>query len=446
VWGAISLPVALALVWTAYFLLDENPLLINAALALWGVGLPVTIGIAILRHRLFDIRVVLSRTLTYGALVVAVIALYALLLLGAGRVFGNTTVGGLLAVALVAIAVHPAYEHVHRRIERWVFGYRSDPAAALRKLGANLESADPLHVIDAITKSVAEALKVDNVWLEDVPASADEPSGDLMRVPLVHRGEHLGDLALAIPPGRTLSAADTALLQDLARHAAVTVRAARLATELKDSRSRIVAAQQEERKRLRRDLHDGLGPSLAAIVLKLNAAEARSDELERNAVLAEARDETRAAITEVRRLVDGLRPPAIDEVGLASAIRQRAASLSSERLIFEVLSPRALPPLPAAVEVAVFLIASEAMTNVAKHAAATRCTVTLTLSTTLDLTVSDNGHGLIEPDHKGVGSTTMFERAGELGGALTISAGPAGGVVVQAAFPLRQDAGAELVP
>lgn len=111
-----------------------------------------------------------------------------------------------------------------------------------------------------------------------------------------------------------------------------------------------------------------------------------------------------------------------------------------------MLSPQALPPLPAAVEVAVFLIASEAMTNVAKHAAATRCTVTLTLSTTLDLTVSDNGHGLIEPDHKGVGSTTMFERAGELGGSLTISAGPAGGVVVQAAFPLRQDAGAELVP
>jgi two-component system, NarL family, sensor kinase len=445
VWGATSLPAALGLVWAAYFLFDENPALINVALALWGVALPVTIGVAILRHRLFDIRVVLSRTLTYGALVVAVIALYALLLLGAGRLFDNTTVGGLLAVGVVAIAVHPAYVLLRRRIERWVFGYRSDPTAALRKLGASLDSADPLHVVDTITASVADALNVDRVWLEEsAPPTANGLS--VMRVPLVHRGDHLGDLAVEVPPGRTVSAADTALLQDLARHAAVTVRAAQLATELKASRARIVSAQEEERKRLRRDLHDGVGPSLAAIVLKLNAAQTRRDESERIALLVEIRHETRAAITDVRRLVDGLRPPAIDEVGLASAIRQRAASLSSDTLRYQVHSPEALPPLPAAVEVAAFLIASEAMTNVAKHSEATRCTVELTVDERLAVTVSDNGRGIVEPAGGGVGWMSMTERAAELGGSCTISARPAGGIVVRALLPLREGAGVELMP
>ncbi|MEV4262508.1 sensor histidine kinase [Kribbella sp. NPDC049584] len=444
VWGATSLPAALGLIWLAYFVFDQNRVLVDFALGLWGIALPVTIGIAILRHRLFDIQVVLSRTLIYGALVIAVIALYALLLLAAGRPFGNTTVGGLLTVGIVAVAVHPAYVLLRRRIERWVFGYRSDPTAALRKLGASLESADPLRVVDTITTSVAEALKVDRVWLE--ASAPTEYGGDVVRVPLVHRGDHLGNLAVVVPPGRSVSAADTALLQDLARHAAVTVRAAQLAAELKTSRARIVAAQEEERKRLRRDLHDGVGPSLAAIVLKLNAAQTRSAEYERNALLAEIRDETRAAITDVRRLVDGLRPPAIDEVGLAGAIRQRAASLSSDALVIQVRSPETFPPLPAAVEVAAFLIASEAMTNVTRHAAATRCTVELTLYDRLAVTVSDNGRGFVEPYGDGVGWTSMTERAAELGGSCTISARPAGGVVVHAVLPLAEYAGVELVP
>jgi signal transduction histidine kinase len=293
-------------------------------------------------------------------------------------------------------------------------------------------------VVDSITASVADALKVDHVWLEESapPTAHGLP---VTRMPLVHRGVHLGDLAVETPPGRTLSAADTALLQDLARHAAVTVRAAQLATELKASRARIVTAQEEERKRLRRALHDGLGPSLAAIVLKLN-------ESQRNALLAEIRDETRAAITEVRRLVEGLRPPSIDEVGLANAIRQRAAALSSDVLVYQVHSPEAVPPIPAAVEVAAFLIASEAMTNVAKHSKATRCTVELTLDERLEVTVSDNGRGIIEPAGNGVGWTSMTERAAELGGSCTISARPAGGVVVRAILPLREDAGVEAVP
>ena len=178
-----------------------------------------------------------------------------------------------------------------------------------------------------------------------------------------------------MPPGRSFSPGDTALLHDLARQAAVLVRAGQLNADLQASRSRLVTAREEERKRLRRDLHDGLGPSLAAMVLKLNAAATRTDATERNALLAEIREEVKDAIAEIRRVVDDLRPPAIDEVGLVGALRQRAAALSTETLHVRRDGPGPLPPLPAAVEVAAYRIASEAMTNVAKHSGASRCTI-----------------------------------------------------------------------
>lgn len=440
VWGATSLPTALVLAWIGHFVFDDSPVIVDFALVLAAVGLPVTIGVAILRHRLFDIQVVLSRTLTYGALVLAVVTLYALLLFGADRLLGDSAAGGLLAVGIVAVAVHPAYALLRGRIERWVYGYRSDPAAALRRLGASVESADPVHLIDTISVSVAEALNADRAWVEDHGAQAsNDPRA--IRVPLVHRGDCIGDLAVEVPAGRTPSAADTALLHDLASQAAVTVRAAQLAGEVHASRLRIVTAREEERRRLRRDLHDGVGPSLAAILLKLRAAQSRTDEGERNALLAEIRDETKAAITEIRRAVDDLRPPAIDEVGLIGAIRQRAAALSTEGLEYRVCGPAGLPALPAAVEVAAFRIVCEAMANVAKHSGASRCSVELELDGTLGLTVSDNGRGNAQPTGSGVGWPSMKERAAELGGACTIGARAEGGLVVRAVLPLHQSAG-----
>ena len=438
VWGATSLPLALVVAWVGHFAVNDNTLVIDLALTLAGVALPVTIGIAILRHRLFDIRLVLSRTLTYGVLVAAVGSSYALLLFGADRLLGSSTAGGVLAVALVAIAVQPTYSIVRRRIERWVYGYRSDPAVALRRLGASLESADPLHVVDTITASVADALKVDRVWMEARGEQVASHDPRAVRVPLIHRGDLMGELVVGVPAGRRLSPADTALLHDLARHASVTVRAAQLAGELQASRSRIVTAREEERKRLRRELHDGVGPSLAAILLMLEAARSREDVAGRDALLQEIRDETKAAITEVRRAVDELRPPAIDEVGLSGAIRQRAASLSTDVLVFHVDSPPTLPPIPAAVEVAAFRIASEAMINVAKHSGATRCRVDLACDQTLDLTVADNGSGSGRPKDGGVGWESMTERAAELGGSCTISNRAEGGLVVRAVLPLRE--------
>ena len=255
----------------------------------------------------------------------------------------------MLAVAIVAVAVQPAYSVLRRTIERWVYGYRSDPAAALRRLGARLESADPLHVVEAISASVRDALKVERVWVS--PPDAELPTDPCtVQVPVgapgrAHRPSRGGGARRAAGSRRRTRA----LLRDLARQAAVTVRAAQLAEDLQTSRSR-------DRLRPRRRSANAFAASCTtasgrpwqrSCSSSRPPGRARTPP-SRDALLTEISDETKAAITEVRRAVDELRPPAIDEVGLAGAIRQRAASLTTGDLVFEMCPAPNLPPMPAA--------------------------------------------------------------------------------------------------
>ena len=443
VWAALSIPAALLTCWVDYALNGTSTWLTFLAVTVFGSILPFAIGVAILRTHLFDIELVLSRTLTYGGLTVLVIGIYAGALEVVHRVFANSDAGGLLAVGIVAVLIQPVHGRVRRRVERWVYGDRSDPTAALRRMTARVEgTTDPGGVVGALSESIADALKVDRVRVElardAAPVDSDPTT---VRIALTHLGERLGDLQVAVPSGRQLSPADIRLLQDLARHAAVVIAAVQLADDLQHSRARLVAAREEERRRLRRDLHDGLGPSLAAIVLKLNAARTRHDEATRARLLAEANEETRDAIGEVRRLVDDLRPPALDEVGLLGSIRQRAATLSmpgSGDLHIEVSGPADLPALPAAVEVAAYRIATEALTNVVRHSGATRCLVAIAVNGAFEVTVADNGRSRLGTI-PGVGWTSMRERAAELGGSCTITTRPEGGTVVRAVIPLPSE-------
>ncbi len=441
----LSLPAMMGVLWASYFIGGGSEAVVYPVLAVGLIAIPLGLFVAIVRWGLFDIEVVLSRALTYAGLTVAAVAFYGLLLLVTARLFGQPSVGGLLAVGVMAIVLHPVYTRLRRRIERWVYGYRSEPHQALRVLADRATLADPLQLTESITATVAELLKVDDVWVEDLGGQG-RVDDKVVRVPLVYRGERLGDLAVAVPEGRTFSTSDLELFTDLARYAGVLVRADGLTAELQQSRSRLVTAREEERRRLRRDLHDGLGPSLAAIVLTLNAVETRSTTGERSALLAQTREEARAAIAEVRRLVDDLRPPAIDEVGLVDAIRQRVGSLSAD-LTVEVVAPDALPQLPAAVEVAAFRIASEAVTNVVRHSGASRCRVSVELDSAFSVTVADNGRGATQHTGRGVGWTSMHQRASELGGSCTISSPAEGGLVIRAVLPLvdaTDDRGAEV--
>jgi signal transduction histidine kinase len=259
---------------------------------------------------------------------------------------------------------------------------------------------------------------------------------------LVDQGIPIGELRVTPRVGeRTLSRADHRLIEDLAAHAGVAAHAVQLTRELQRARARLVTTREEERRRLRRDLHDGLGPVLASQALTIDAARTvlPTDPAAADALLAALKAQGQQAIADVRQVIEALRPPALDALGLVAAIRQAAAAYDRTGLQVTVAAPASLPPLPAAVEVAAYRIVQEALTNVVRHAGARVCAVVLTLTDderVLELTITDDGGGLPADHRQGVGLATMRERAEELGGTCVVGARPGGGVQVQARLPL----------
>jgi signal transduction histidine kinase len=265
----------------------------------------------------------------------------------------------------------------------------------------------------------------------------------LIDIPLVYQYEAVGRLRVAPREGESsLSGADRRLLEDLARQAAVAVHAARVTAALRQARERLVTAQEEERRRLRRDLHDGLGPALAAVAAQAEAARdllATQPDTSRG-LLADLIVQAQAATADIRRLVYNLRPPALDDLGLLGAIQAQAQKLNQTRALNVSVMAGPLPPLPAAVEVAAYRVAQEALANVVRHAAARHCQVTLAVeSGTLRLEVADDGRGLPTELEAGVGLKSMRERAEELGGTYAIAANHPG-TRVAVSVPLTRSA------
>lgn len=418
-----------------------------------GLIVPIAIAIAILRYRLFDIDVIISRTLIWGALSAFVIGIYALVVGLVGEVLDvRRNLGlSLVATGLVALLFQPLRERVQRVVNRFVYGDRDDPYAVVSRLGQRLEATlAPESVLPTIAETVAQALKLPYVAItlrqgEALTASAayGAPHGDLLTLPLTYQSEPVGELALAARgPSDAFSTADRRLLEDLARQIGIAAHAVRLTEDLQQSRRRIVTAREEERRRLRRDLHDGVGPSLAGITLKLDAARnlLPRDPTAVDTLLAELKAQTQAAISDVRRVVYDLRPPALDELGLVPALREHAARLAGDGLRIAVEAPEHLPALPAAVEVAAYRITLEALTNVVRHAEARGCVVRLTLPDALVIDVTDDGRGLPPDVRAGVGLTAMRERAAELGGTCTVDSTPGHGTRIDVRLPLPREA------
>jgi signal transduction histidine kinase len=419
---------------------------------------PVTIGVAVLRYRLWDIDLLINRTLVYGLLTASIIGFYLLVVVGLGTLFsmqGNLLLS-LLVTGLVAVLVQPLHQRLQRAVNHLMFGERDDPYRVLARLGRRLEAtlaADSL--LPTIVQTVAQALKLPSVAItsrqqgEDVLVASTGEAGReaLARVPLVAQSKHVGDLWLAArTPGESLTPADLRLLHDLAPQIAVAMQAVRLTaelrhltTDLQQSRTRLVTAREEERRRLSRDLHDGLGPTLASLTFKIDAARnLLTRESERaDRLLQEVRDQTQETLAQIRRLVYDLRPPALDELGLLSALREQAASYQHQGLQILIEAPECLPPLPAAVEVAAYRIAQEALTNVVRHAGAQQCLLSLHLrGGVLTLQITDDGKGIAPEHHIGVGWLSMQERAVELGGRCIITDASLGGTTIQVSFPL----------
>ena len=456
--GAVASGVAtLALFWLPELLLGR-PIVGSSWLGIVALFFPFGLAFGILRYHLFDIDVVINRTLVYGGLTLGILASYAIVAAALRTLIGSEQGIGieLLATGAAALIALPLRDVLQRTVNRLMYGERDEPWRAMHRLGDVLQwAAEPDRAFPAIVDTVADALRLPFVALalvdvdgtEHVVAERGEQRSPTVDVPLVHGTERVGRLVLGVRPGDTGFRGDELrLLEDLGRQAGTAISAIRLRDDLARSRERLVVAREEERRRLRRDLHDGLGPSLAAIGLRAEASAATlgSDPEGARHLLDELGGDVRVALTDVRRLVDGLRPPALDELGLVEAVRQQAARLEAGAAartptITIEAQPLPLPELTAAVEVAAYRIAVEAVTNVVRHAGATTCRVRFdaTGDGTLRLEIVDDGRGLPSGVVPGVGLESMRERAAELGGTLAIEATESGGARVVARLPLE---------
>lgn len=412
---------------------------------------PLSIGVAVLRHRLWDIDPVINRALVYGVLTVGVVGVYVVVVnyLGALLPTDGDLVPSLVVTGVIAVLFAPVRDRLQRAVNRLMYGERDDPYAVLTRLGKQLETTlSPDAVLPLITRTVRDALKLPYAAITlrtggglSVAAETGTPVEGSLQLPLVHRGEDIGTLILAPrQPGEKFTPGDRRLLDDLARQAGVALHAVRLTADLQQSRQRLVTTREEERRRLRRDLHDGLGPMLGSLTLKLDLADGMmdSDPATARNLIRSLKAEAQAAVTDIRRLVYALRPPALDDLGLLGAVRETAAQYGVGGLGVTVQASDALPPLPAAVEVAAYRIIQESLTNIVRHAGASSCTIRIVLRDhELVIEVADDGRGIATSARPGVGIASMRERAAEIGGECTAEpANPDGtGTRVRAVLP-----------
>jgi two-component system, NarL family, sensor kinase len=438
----------------------DNPTTLELWIVVTGISLVnivLATGIAILRYRLWDIDILINRTLVYGLLTGLVIVLYVVIVGSIGTLLqtGGSLLVSLLGTGIVAISFQPLRERLQRGVNRLMYGERDNPYAVLGRLSERLEIvAAAQSVLPTIVETVADALKLPYVAITlkegelfTIAAAYTRPSSPERNphtsteiLPLVYQSISIGQLILAPRVhGEPFSQIDRQLLETIARQAGIAAYNVRLAQDLQRSRERLVTTREEERRRLRRDLHDGLGPVLASLSFKLDAIHNQADR-DVNAVkkmTTEVKTQMQNALSDIRRIAYNLRPPALDELGLVGALEAYIASQNQvQGLQITLEAPNDTPPLPAAVEVAAYRIALEAMTNVSRHALAEHCSVRISFPGDLCLKIIDDGQGLPNGVPAGVGLTSMRERAEELGGTCIATALPMRGTEVVARLPI----------
>lgn len=425
------------------------------------IAFPCVLLYGVVRHDVLNMGGVLRRSTVYAITALALAAVYA-----AGTWAATTMVSArddisrVLATAGVALIAMPVYTWVHRLVERRLFGNHRDPASVLAAIGSTVDQAPQGAVaLELVATTLRRELRVPYVAVdlhiateadtgESVTvraASAGTPTGEVESFDLIGPAGHIGVLAVARrTPHEPFRADERAALHGIAHHVAVLASNVALTEQLLTSQRRLVTTREEERRRIRRDLHDGLGPTLASVCLGLGAAcERIGSDTELGALLAELEDELHAAVDGIRQLVYDLRPPALDEFGLVGAVRQHVATLASRsgevaaELKLHVDSSDIAAELPAAVEVAAYRIALEAITNVTRHALAHHCWVRINSSPeALHVEVEDDGQGMVAERNAGVGLRSMRDRATELGGELFVRPRMPHGTLIRASLPL----------
>jgi signal transduction histidine kinase len=455
---ALGLMILGFLIGSIFFLIwPDNELVIEFGMALTSLsilGIAIAATIAILRYRLYDIDLIINRTLVYTTLTVGVIGIYVLVVGSVSVLFQQTSnlMVSLLATGLAALLIQPLRDRLQRGVNRLMYGERDDPYAVLSGLDRRLEvSLSPESTLPTVVETLAQALKLPYVAVELAGKDGFVPAASYglsptrkdqhYALPLVYQNKRIGRLVLSPrSSGESFNQAEMKLLQDIARHVSAAANSVQLTANLQRSRERIVTAREEERRRLSRDLHDGLGPQLVSLGFKVEAAQNMLDDQQGvvDDMLTQLRTQTQTALADVRQIAYNLRPPALDQLGLVPAIQEHITALERPGVLeISLHAPDNLPSLPAAVEVAVYRIIIEAVTNVTIHAQASNCTVRLNPTNRLEVEISDDGHGLPENIITGVGLNSMRERAEELGGSFTIRGLPNGGTQVLASLPLK---------
>jgi signal transduction histidine kinase len=418
----------------------------------------LAIAIAILRHRLFDIDLVISRTVAYGVLAGVITAFYIVVVAGVGGILAAGSASRLLlavvATAFVAVAFQPLRTRLERLANRLVYGVRAVPYEVLADFTTRLGRQSSLELLPVMARMLAQGTGSDaaTVWLREngreVPASSFPehqhvtPDAATRSVPLQHAGANLGRLAVARRSGEALSPTEERLMDGLASQAGLVLHSAglqdelsRRMLELRQSRHRLVAAQDEARRRLERDLHDGAQQNLVSLRMKLGLAAslARDKPGSLEPLLQEMQSELGDALDSLRNLARGVYPPLLEAEGLRAALRARARQVPIS-IDVQCVSER----YPRELEGAVYFCCSEALQNLSKHSRATKGSLRVWCEDgRLCFEVGDNGRGLDPTRAKsGGGLQNIRDRLDVLGGVVDVSSAPGTGARVAGWVPL----------
>ncbi|GAA2209716.1 hypothetical protein GCM10009850_051750 [Nonomuraea monospora] len=421
-----------------------SPVFMWPAIA-WAAAIPFAVAFSVMRYRLYGIDTVISRAIVAAGVIVVVSLVY----FGAGTlsslvVSGYHQVAGIAAALFAGAFFQPLRRALQRAVDRLLYGAVGDPGVLAERLTQAVRGADPARALNSVVSVLRDGLAVEGVAVEVADGEpryveSGRVGAEPREVPLIWHGSRVGRLLVGPPgPRRFPAAHNERVLATLTPYAADVAHAVRMAADLQRSRERILTAREEERRRLRRDLHDGLGQTLSAMAMTINMARLslKSSPEAADELLRELHAGMSAVTGDIRELVYGLRPPALDDLGLARAVRDLAGQ-SSPGTEIEVAVEGDLEDLPAAVEVAVYRIVQEALTNIRRHAEASRARIALQREEPmLRVLIADDGKGLPASHRAGVGLGSMRERAAELGGICVVTGEPGAGTRVEVMLPL----------
>jgi len=418
--------------------------------ALATAAVPAAMTVAVLKFRLYDLDRVINRSVVWLVMTLLLIGGFvAIVMILRDLVMrGSTSNASLVATGMIAVAFEPVRRRVQRRVDQLLYGERDDPYRVIVNLGdLHGKTTDPDAMLPLLTSAIAESLRVPYVAVRvsiadggRLVAEYGRTGTHLEEFDMVARGETLGQLLVATRGvGDRFTQQERHLLADVAQYFAAVTEATRLIRDLQDSRERLINAREEERKRLRRDLHDGVGPALTGIGMQVRAARKAAAEPERvSRILEDMTSDLQVCRSEVRQLLDHLHRPAELDRGLEAALRMQCQRFHSQSLAVDLHVGTHLDGLPAAIEVAAYRIVSEALANVVKHAHAGSCRITVDADRTLSIDVVDDGIGIVPSGngHIGVGLESMRERAAELGGECVVTPGDPRGTAVRVHLPI----------